>query len=67
LAKYAGCESGKKKTHRISSNSWLLTETYHPNWVFGIFFPLKSGEFGPFFPLQILCIARNHIFQAKIW
>jgi hypothetical protein len=49
LAKYAGCESGKKK-HEISSNSWLLTETYHPNWVIWHFFSLKSGEFGPFFP-----------------
>jgi hypothetical protein len=26
----------------------------------------KSGEFGGFLPLKILCICQNHIFQVTI-
>jgi hypothetical protein len=28
-------------------------------WQFGLFFPLKSGEFGPLLPWKILCIGQN--------
>jgi hypothetical protein len=49
LAKYARYENGKKK-HRISSNSWLLTETYRANQMIWKKKSLKSDEFGPFFP-----------------
>jgi hypothetical protein len=27
--------------------------------------PPKSGKFGPFFPLKILCIGRHHIFSGQ--
>jgi hypothetical protein len=31
------------------------------------YFPLKSGELGPFFPGKIFCISQNHNFRVEIW
>jgi hypothetical protein len=39
---------GKRK-EKNSSDSWLLTGTYHKNLVVWNFFPSKFGKVGPFF------------------
>jgi hypothetical protein len=46
--------------------SWLPIGTYHQNGVIWKNNSLKSGELGPLFPWQILCIGGNLSFQVRI-
>jgi hypothetical protein len=45
----------RKEKKRIYIFGYLLEITIKI-WRFGIFFSSKSGEIGPFFPLEFFCI-----------
>ncbi len=58
------CFSQIWKKPRILLYFCLPAGTYHKNLAI---WKKKFLQTGPFFPLKILCIGRNHIFQVDIW